>query len=61
MQDKKREQRTYTIPATEEDLRRVDEIVASYFPVRVTRAAIMHTCLALGLKELESQRKKEKK
>lgn len=54
-------QRTYTMPATEDDLRRVDALVATYHPVKVTRSTLMHSCLELGLDALEAQRKREKK
>jgi hypothetical protein len=58
MSERKRKQSTYTIPATAEDLQRVDAMVDAYLPVKVSRAAIMHTCLELGLDALEARQKK---
>lgn len=58
MSERKRERTTYTIPATEEDLQRVQAITDNYLPVKVSRSAIMHTCLELGLAALEARQKK---
>lgn len=61
--EKKREQRTYTIPASAEDLQRVDTLIdgatVGGTPVKITRAAMMHALFVRGLESAEEERHKK--